>query len=122
VRISGIEIPNNKRLVIALTYICGIGLSRAKHICKCLNLDESIRVKDITDEQGKEIQKFIEENYIVESELKREVNLNINALKKISCYKGFRHIAGLPANGQNTRSNARTRRRRKTAVKIGGKK
>lgn len=118
-RILNIEIPNNKRIVISLTYIYGIGRTRAQEICVAANVDENTRTKDLTDEQ---LQKLRQEaaKYTTEGDLRREVTLNIKRLMEIKCYRGLRHRKGLPVRGQSTQKNARTRKGpRKT---VAGKK
>lgn len=119
-RIAGVNIPANKRLVISLTYIYGIGLVTAQKICKDVNISESKRVKDLVDQELINIRNYIEKNYAVEGDLRREVNLNIKKKKDIRSYQGLRHIKRLPVRGQNTHSNARTRKGK--AVAIAGKK
>ncbi|AEM68562.1 30S ribosomal protein S13 [Mycoplasma putrefaciens] len=106
-RISGVEIPNDKRVVISLTYIYGIGLSTAQNVLKTLNISEDIRVKDLTEEQIKNISAEISK-YKTEGELRREVSLNIKRLMEIGSYRGLRHRKGLPARGQSSKTNART--------------
>jgi len=109
-RIAGVTIPNDKRIVIALTYIFGIGNSRSKKILKNASVDESIRTKDLTDEQVKAISDQIGTNFRVEGELRREVLGNIKRLKEINCYRGSRHTKRLPVRGQRTKTNSRTNR------------
>ncbi|MGV2393867.1 UNVERIFIED_CONTAM: 30S ribosomal protein S13 [Campylobacter lari] len=118
-RILNIEIPNNKRVVISLTYIYGIGRTRAEEICAKANIDENIRVKDLSEEQLSKIREIAKE-YTTEGDLRRETSLNIKRLMEIKCYRGIRHRKGLPVRGQSTQSNARTRKGpRKT---VAGKK
>ena len=113
-RIVGVDIPNDKRVVVSITYIYGIGNTTAKKICKAANVDEDIRVKNLTEEQLSAIRQEIAK-YKVEGDLRREVALNIKLLTEIGCYRGMRHRKGLPVNGQRTRTNARTRKgKRKT--------
>jgi len=109
-RIASVNIPTNKRLVIGLTYIYGIGRTFAKNICEKTNISENKRVKDLTDQELVTLRGLIEKEYKVESSLRGEVSLNIKSKMDIRCYQGLRHIRGLPVNGQNTRSNARTRK------------
>lgn len=109
-RISGVDLPKNKRIEIALTYIYGIGLSSSLKILKEANVDPSIKVKDLKDEDVEKIRKIIEKDYKVEGMLKAEIAENIKRLKEIQCYRGIRHIKGLPVRGQRTRTNARTRK------------
>lgn len=118
-RILNVEIPNNKRVVISLTYIYGIGRALSSSILKQANIDENIRVKDLTEEQLTAIRE-ITKNLLTEGELRREVSLNIKRLMEIKCYRGQRHKKGLPVRGQVTQKNARTRKGpRKT---VAGKK
>ena len=119
-RIAGVNIPPNKRLVISLTYIHGIGLTSSQKICKNVNISESKRVKDLNDAELLSLRVEIEKNFHVEGELRREVSLNIKKKKDIRTYEGLRHIKRLPVRGQNTHSNARTRKGK--AVAIAGKK
>ena len=119
-RIAGVNIPANKRLVISLTYIYGIGLTSAQKICKDSGISESKRVKDLVDQELITLRSLIEKNYQVEGDLRREVNLNIKKKKDIRSYEGLRHIRRLPVRGQNTHSNARTRKGKRVA--IAGKK
>ena len=108
-RIAGVDIPNNKRVVIALTYIYGVGLTTAKKVLADNKISEDIRVKDLTDEQLNAIRKSIDE-YKLEGDLRRETQLNIKRLMEIACYRGIRHRKGLPVRGQRTKTNARTRK------------
>tara|TARA_Y100000031_G_C8218841_1_gene384831 strand:- start:1077 stop:1463 length:387 start_codon:yes stop_codon:yes gene_type:complete len=109
-RIAGVTLPNEKRIVIALTYIYGIGDSRSKKILKAASVDENIRTKDLDDAQVKAISGQIGEEYRVEGELRREVLGNIKRLKEIGCYRGERHSKNLPCRGQRTKTNSRTKR------------
>ncbi len=109
-RILGVDIPNNKRLVIALPYINGIGKTTSEKILKKLGFDESVRTKTLTDEQIATLAAEIENNYQTEGLLSRQVRQNIQRLKDIACYRGIRHRRGLPVRGQKTQSNARTRK------------
>ena len=108
-RIVGVDIPNDKPVRIALTYIYGIGRHTAEEICKAVKVDGGIRVKDLTDDQLGAIRNEIG-NYKTEGDLRREVALNIKRLTEIGCYRGKRHRAGLPVRGQRTKTNARTRK------------
>jgi small subunit ribosomal protein S13 len=108
-RIAGVDIPNEKRVVISLTYIYGIGESTSKQILKNAGVSEDIRTKDLTEEQLSAIRSQVSK-IKVEGDLRREVNLNIKRLMEIGCYRGMRHRKGLPVRGQNTRNNARTRK------------
>lgn len=107
-RIAGVLIPSNKRVVIALTYVHGIGRTTAQKILKQTNIDESTRVKDLTPDQENAIRTIVDKEYKVEGELRREVLGNIKRLKDINCYRGLRHKVGLPVRGQRTKSNSRT--------------
>ncbi|MGI4775667.1 MAG: 30S ribosomal protein S13 [Janthinobacterium lividum] len=119
-RIASVNIPTNKRLVIGLTYIYGIGLTAAKEVCKNTHISEDKKVKDLNDQELISLRSAIEKNYRVEGDLRREINLNIKKKKDIRCYQGLRHIRKLPVRGQNTHSNARTRKGK--AIAIAGKK
>ena len=109
-RISGVDIPNQKRVEIALTYIYGIGLKSSKDILAKTGIDPDKRAKDLTDDEIAKLRDEIENNYTVEGELRREVALNIKRLVEINCYRGIRHRKGLPVRGQRTKTNARTRK------------
>ena len=109
-RISGVDIPNQKRVEIALTYIYGIGLKSSKDILAKTGIDPDKRAKDLTDDEIAKLRDEIENNYTVEGELRREVALNIKRLVEINCYRGLRHRKGLPVRGQRTKTNARTRK------------
>ena len=108
-RIAGIDIPRDKRVVVSLTYIYGIGSSTAKTILKKCGISEDIRVKDLTDEQVNAIRQEVDQ-IKVEGDLRRETQLNIKRLMEIGCYRGVRHRKGLPLRGQRTKTNARTRK------------
>jgi small subunit ribosomal protein S13 len=108
-RISGVDIPNEKRIVISLQYIYGIGETTSQNILKAANVSEDIRTKDLTEEQLSAIRTQVAK-IKVEGDLRREVALNIKRLMEIGCYRGMRHRRGLPVRGQNTRTNARTRK------------
>ena len=108
-RISGVDIPNNKRVVISLTYVYGIGKSTAKEILKATGISEDVRVKDLTEEEVTKIRKEVEK-IKVEGDLRREVAMNVKRLMEIGSYRGLRHRRGLPVRGQRTRTNARTRK------------
>ena len=113
-RIVGVDIPNEKRIVVSLTYIYGIGDTTAKKICAAVNISEDIRTKNLTDEQLTALRAEVAK-YHTEGDLRREVALNIKRLTEIGCYRGIRHKKGLPVRGQRTRTNARTRKgKRKT--------
>lgn len=116
IRIVGVDLPQNKRGEIALTYIYGIGRSRAKLILEKAGVDKDIKVKDWTDEQAGRIREYIGSNFKVEGDLRSEVQLNIKRLMDIGCYRGIRHRLGLPLRGQSTKNNARTRKGKKKTV------
>ncbi len=109
-RIAGVDLPDNKRILFALPYIHGIGLSLSERILKKTGVDMMKKVKDLTDEEISKIIKEIEANYRVEGALRAEVQANIKRLIEINCYRGIRHKLGLPVRGQRTRTNARTRK------------
>ncbi len=115
-RISGIDLPKNKRGVIGLTYIYGIGPNVSKAILSAAQIDESIKVSEWNDEQIKKITGIIQEQYKVEGELRSDVQLSIKRLMDIACYRGLRHRKGLPVRGQNTQTNARTRKGKRKTV------
>ena len=115
-RISGIDLPKNKRGVIGLTYIFGIGRGRAKEILSSAGIDENIKVQDWDDDQLSKIRTAITETFKVEGALRSEVQLNIKRLMDIGCYRGIRHRNGLPLRGQRTKNNSRTRKGRKKTV------
>ncbi len=115
-RISGIDLPKNKRGVIGLTYIFGIGRGRAKEILSSAGIDENIKVQDWDDDQLSKIRTTITETFKVEGALRSEVQLNIKRLMDIGCYRGIRHRSGLPLRGQRTKNNSRTRKGRKKTV------
>jgi len=120
-RIAGVNVPDNKRAIIALTYIHGIGRTSALQICKDVGIEQSRRMKDLTEDELNAIRKEIESSkYIIEGDLRRETSLNIKRLMDMRCYRGLRHRAGLPVRGQRTRTNARTRKG--PAVAVAGKK
>lgn len=119
-RVAGVDIPANKRSVISLTYINGIGRTLAQRILKEVGVDENVRAKDLTQDQVTRINGLIDKQYVVEGSLKRMITQNIQRLKDIGCYRGMRHRRSLPVRGQRTRTNARTRKGpRKT---VAGKK
>lgn len=119
-RIAGVDLPDNKKLEIVLTYLYGIGRARALEICQKTGIPHTKKLGELSPDELNIIRKFIETNYIVESDLKREVNMNIKKLIDMGCYRGMRHVKGLPVRGQQTKTNARTRKgKRKT---VGGTK
>ena len=109
-RIAGVDIPNNKRVEIALTYIYGIGRKSANDILAVCGIDPDKRAKDLTEEDISKLRDEIEANYTVEGDLRRDVALNIKRMVEINCYRGIRHRKGLPVRGQRTKTNARTRK------------
>ncbi len=115
-RISGVTIPNDKQIWVALTYVYGIGPKTADDILVAAKVERTVRAKDLTDAEISRIQDYINENYTVEGELQRIVSGNIKRLKDIKAYRGLRHAANLPAHGQRTKTNARTRRGKKLTV------
>ena len=118
-RIAGVDLPRDKRIEIGLTYIYGIGLKSSKDILAKANVNPDIRVKDLSEEDAGKIRKVIENDYIVEGDLRRETSLNIKRLMEIGSYRGIRHRRGLPVRGQRTKTNARTR---KGPKRLAGKK
>ena len=115
-RIAGVDIPKQKRGVISLTYIYGVGKSRAEEILATAKVDEDIKVQDWTDEQTAVIRQLISDEYTVEGSLRSEIQTNIKRLMDIGCYRGLRHRKGLPLRGQRTQTNARTRKGKKKTV------
>jgi small subunit ribosomal protein S13 len=120
-RIAGIDIPKEKHIVISLTYLFGIGKPLAQRLLKSLNIEEARKTKDLTEEEVIKIRAYIDNNYKVEGDLRREVTLNIKRLIEINSYRGIRHKRGLPVRGQRTHTNARTRKGRRKAVGIKAK-
>ncbi|MFZ4849052.1 MAG: 30S ribosomal protein S13 [Caldilinea sp.] len=119
-RISGVDIPRDKRIVISLTYIYGIGKATSQKILAATEIDENRRVKDLDEAEVTRLRDYIDRNHLVEGDLRREVNMNIKRLIEIGCYRGLRHRRNLPVRGQRTRTNARTRRG--TRRTVAGKK
>ena len=115
-RIAGIDLPREKRVEIALTYIFGIGRKSANDILKLANVNPDTRVKDLTEDQEAALRDVIDKNYTIEGDLRREVALNIKRLTEIACYRGMRHRRGLPVRGQRTKTNARTRKGPKKTI------
>jgi small subunit ribosomal protein S13 len=115
-RISGVDIPREKRLVISLTYVFGIGRSTAEQICEATGIDQSTRTRDLTDEEINKIRAYIDQSVRVEGDLKREVQQDIKRKMEIGSYQGIRHRKGLPVRGQRTHTNARTRKGPKKTV------
>jgi small subunit ribosomal protein S13 len=115
-RIAGVDIPNDKRGEIALTYVYGIGRSRANEILDRLEIDRDLRPQEWSDEQTRQVRRLIEDDYKVEGQLRTETQMNIKRLMDIGCYRGLRHRKGLPVRGQRTQTNARTRKGKKKTV------
>jgi small subunit ribosomal protein S13 len=115
-RIAGVDLPKNKRVEVALTYIYGIGRPMAHRICKICGFEDSLRVEKLTDEDIAKIRKELELNVKVEGDLRRDVSMSIKRLMDMGCYRGLRHRVGLPVRGQSTRQNARTRKGPKKTV------
>ena len=115
-RVNGVDIPANKRVDIALTYVYGIGRLTAKQLLEEAKIAPEMRAHDLTDEQVSQLNQLIERKYVTEGQLRRQVMQNVQRLKEIRCYRGLRHIRGLPTRGQRTRTNARTRKGPKRTV------
>ncbi|MCC8108531.1 MAG: 30S ribosomal protein S13 [Planctomycetes bacterium] len=117
-RILGVDIPNEKLVEIALTYLYGVGSTTAKKIVAELGIDPKTRAKNLTEEEIGQIASLLDKSYVVEGQLRRQVAQNLQRLKKIGCYRGIRHGRGLPVRGQRTRTNARTRKGKKKTVAV----
>ena len=115
-RIAGVDLPNEKRIEAGLTYIYGIGWTTSRKILEKTGINPDTRVKDLTEEEAGKIRKVIENDYLVEGDLRRDVNMNIKRLMEIGCSRGIRHRRGLPVRGQKTKTNARTRKGPKKTV------
>jgi len=115
-RIAGVDLPRDKRVEIGLTYIFGIGRPTALDVLKKAGVDPNTRIKNLSEEEVGAIRKILEQDHVVEGDLRREVSLNIKRLMEIGCYRGIRHRRGLPVRGQNTKTNARTRKGPKKTV------
>lgn len=115
-RIAGVDLPRDKRVEIGLTYIYGIGRKTSNKILASANINADTRIKDLTEEEVNELRRVIDEDFIVEGDLRREIALNIKRLRDIKCYRGIRHMRGLPLRGQKTKTNARTRKGPKRTV------
>ena len=115
-RISGIDLPREKRIEVALTYIYGIGPARAAKVLEVTAIDPDTRVKDLTEDQEAKLREVIENDYTIEGDLRRETAMNIKRLSEIGCYRGLRHRRGLPVHGQRTKTNARTRKGPKKTI------
>ncbi|MBA2881954.1 small subunit ribosomal protein S13 [Desulfosalsimonas propionicica] len=123
-RIAGVDLPKNKQILIGLTYIYGIGYSTSREILSRLGIDETIKTDSLTDSDINQIRRIIDNDYKVEGELRTEISMNVKRLMDLGCYRGLRHRRGLPAHGQRTSTNARTRKgpRRAAVKKKGGVK
>ena len=115
-RINGVDLPRYKRVEIGLTYLYGIGQTRATKICAEVGIDPSTRVKDLTEDEVTKIRDYIDAHYTVEGDLRRETKQNIDRLMSIGCYRGLRHRKGLPVHGQRTHTNARTRKGKRRQI------
>lgn len=115
-RIAGVDLPREKRVEIGLTYVYGIGRASSNKILKAAQVNPDTRVRELTDDEVKRISEVIDADYMVEGDLRREVAMNIKRLQEIGCYRGIRHRKGLPVRGQNTKTNARTRKGPKRTV------
>ena len=115
-RLLGVDIPNDRKAVISLTYLFGVGSQTARDLCTKADVNPDTKARDLTDEEISRITKIIESDYIVEGPLRRQVQQNINRLRDIKCYRGIRHRVGLPVRGQRTKTNARTRKGPKKTV------
>ncbi|MGM0600867.1 MAG: 30S ribosomal protein S13 [Candidatus Rifleibacteriota bacterium] len=116
-RIAGVDLPRNKRVEAALPYIYGIGLTTSQRILETTKINPDTRVKDLTEEEITQIKRVIESTHRVEGDLRREVSMNVKRLMEIGCYRGYRHRRGLPLRGQRTKTNARTRKGAKKAIR-----
>ncbi|MDR2346524.1 MAG: 30S ribosomal protein S13 [Planctomycetaceae bacterium] len=119
-RLLGVDIPNNRPIVISLTYLYGVGPAIARDICRQAGVDMSLRARELGENDLAKIASFLDNNYVVEGQLRRQINQNIARLREIGCYRGMRHRKGLPVRGQRTRTNARTRKG--PAKTVAGKK
>lgn len=115
-RIAGVDLPRDKRVEVGLTYIFGIGRKTSNNILAAAGINPDTRIKDLTEEEVNNLRRIIDAEYNVEGDLRREISLNIKRLKEIRCYRGIRHIKGLPVRGQKTKTNARTRKGPKKTV------
>jgi small subunit ribosomal protein S13 len=115
-RVLGVDIPPNKRLEISLTYIYGVGRTTSLQVCKQLSVDPGLKARDLTEEQVTELAQLLQETYVVEGQLRRQITASITRLRDIGCWRGLRHRRGLPVRGQRTRTNARSRKGPKKTV------
>jgi len=117
-RIAGVDIPGEKRIVISLTYIYGISKYLSEKALKALKMDENVRAKDVSEDELSTLGAYLDKNFVIEGNLRRQESQNITRLKNIGCYRGLRHRLGLPARGQRTKTNARTRKGKKRTVSV----
>ncbi len=117
-RIAGVDIPGEKRIVISLTYIYGISKHLSQKALKALGMDENVRAKDVSEDDMSALGVYLDKNFVIEGNLRRQESQNITRLKNIGCYRGLRHRLGLPARGQRTKTNARTRKGKKRTVSV----
>ncbi len=117
-RIAGVDIPGEKRIVISLTYIYGISKHLSQKTLKALEMDENVRAKDVSEDDMSTLGVYLDKNFVIEGNLRRQESQNITRLKNIGCYRGLRHRLGLPARGQRTKTNARTRKGKKRTVSV----
>ena len=117
-RIAGVDIPGEKRIVISLTYIYGISKYLSQKALKALKMDENVRAKDVSEDELSTLGAYLDKNFVIEGNLRRQESQNITRLKNIGCYRGLRHRLGLPARGQRTKTNARTRKGKKRTVSV----
>ena len=117
-RIAGVDIPGEKRIVISLTYIYGISKHLSQNALKALGMDENVRAKDVSEDELSTLGAYLDKNFVIEGNLRRQESQNITRLKNIGCYRGLRHRLGLPARGQRTKTNARTRKGKKRTVAV----
>ncbi len=115
-RIAGIDLPKEKRIEIGLTYIYGIGINKSRELLAATGINPDTRVKDLTEEENSLIRNYIDKNFVVEGDLRRDVSLDIKRLVEIGCYRGIRHKKGLPVRGQRSKTNARTRKGPKKTI------
>ena len=117
-RIAGVDIPGEKRIVISLTYVYGISKHLSQKALKALGMDENVRAKDVSEDDMSALGVYLDKNFVIEGNLRRQESQNITRLKNIGCYRGLRHRLGLPARGQRTKTNARTRKGKKRTVSV----
>ena len=115
-RLLGVDVPNDKRIVVALTYVHGIGRFTSSQILKAVGIDESVRAKDLSEDELSNLASYVEKNHMIEGQLRRQDAQNVARLRDIQCYRGVRHRRGLPVRGQRTKTNARTRKGRRKTV------